>query len=152
MSGALRQCARFGRFNLVGVLGAALQVLLFDLLMKRLHMPEVAAMPIAVEIVLLHNFFWHERFTWPDRTHLGLRQRTIRLWRFHAGNGLVSLAGNTLLTYCLVEQLKAPAATSAIAAIAFCAPVNFLITDRWVYGEPKLARPVTDVRNHGVEI
>jgi putative flippase GtrA len=135
MSGSGRQFARFGRFNSVGVLGAALQMLLFDLLMKGLHVPEVAATPIAVEIVVIHNFFWHERFTWRDRGPMGLRQRAIRLWRFHAGNGLISLAGNTVLTHCLVEQFKAPVLPSALASIAVCAPVNFLVADRWVYDQ-----------------
>jgi dolichol-phosphate mannosyltransferase len=130
-----RQCARFGRFNLVGALGAGLQILLFDLLMKWFQMREAAAAPIAVEIVVLHNFLWHERFTWRERSSCGLRQRAIRLWRFHAGNGLISVVGNTALTYCLVEQLQSPALLSAVAAIAICAPVNFLIADRWVYGQ-----------------
>ena len=138
MSGGGRPCARFGRFNMVGALGAALQILLFDLLMKCLRMPEVVATPIAVEIAVLHNFFWHERFTWRDRRSIGLRQRAVRLWRFHVTNGLISLVGNTALTYWLVEQLKSPALPSAVAAIAFCAPLNFLLADRWVYGQPRL--------------
>jgi putative flippase GtrA len=128
-----RQCARFGRFNLVGALGAALQVLLFYLLMKYWPMPEAAAAAIAVEIVVLHNFYWHERFTWRDQGPSGLRRRTIRLWRFHAANGLISVVGNTALTYCLVQLLKSPALLAAVAAMAICAPVNFWIADRWVY-------------------
>jgi putative flippase GtrA len=86
-----------------------------------------------VEVVLWHNFFWHERFTWRDRGFTGFRQRAIRLYRFHATNGLVSLAGNTLLIYGLVQLLKAPALPSTLAAIATCAPVNFFLADRWVY-------------------
>lgn len=128
-----RQCARFGRFNLVGALGAALQVLLFYLLMKYWPMPEAAAAAIAVEIVVLHNFYWHERFTWRDQGPGGLRRRTIRLWRFHAANGLISVVGNTALTYCLVQLLKSPALLAGVAAMAICAPVNFWIADRWVY-------------------
>ncbi|SPE37627.1 GtrA family protein [Candidatus Sulfopaludibacter sp. SbA6] len=137
MTGAGRQCVRFGRFSLTGVLGAALQVMLFALLMKCFHLPGVAATPIAVEMVLLNNYFWHERFTWRDRGCVGLRHRAIRLWRFHAANGLVSLAGNTVLTYCMVQKLKAPALPSAVAAIAVCAPINFLVADRWVFGATK---------------
>ena len=137
MSGAWRQCARFGRFNLVGLLGAALQVLLFDLLLNCFHLAEVAATLIAVEITLLHNFFWHERFTWRDRGLIGPRPTAIRLLRFHASNGLISLTGNTMLTYCLVEKLKAPALPSALASIALCAPVNFLLADHWIYGKPR---------------
>ena len=37
--------ARLGRFNLVGLLGAALQLLLLCLLTRYLHMPAVAATP-----------------------------------------------------------------------------------------------------------
>jgi putative flippase GtrA len=89
--------ARLGRFNLVGLLGAVLQLLLLYLLTRYLHMPAVAATPVAVEIVVLHNFAWHERFTWRDRHLKSVRQRTVRLWRFHVGNGLTSLLGNTVL-------------------------------------------------------
>jgi putative flippase GtrA len=123
---------RFGRFSLVGVLGAALQVLVFHFLAAVL--PAAAASPIAVELALLHNFLWHERFTWGDRRPARLRQRASRLWRFHAANGLVSLVGNTALTWLLVDQLRAPALPSAVAAIVICAPVNFFLADGWVYG------------------
>jgi len=127
-------CARFGKFSLVGVLGAALQVALFDFLVHGVRLPGAAAAAIAVESALLHNFIWHERFTWRERrTAMGFRERSARLWRFHAANGMVSLAGNTLLAYCLVQQLKAPAIPSAVAAILVCAPLNFLLADRWVY-------------------
>jgi putative flippase GtrA len=128
-----RQCARFGKFGLTGVIGAAVQMILFDFLMKRFHLPGVAAAPIAVELVVLNNFCWHACFTWRDRGAVGPREIAARLWRFHAGNGLLSLAGNTVLMYCLVQELKAPAMPSAVAAIAVCAPLNFLVADRWVF-------------------
>jgi hypothetical protein len=56
-----------------------------------------------------------------------------RLWRFHAGNGLTSLAGNTVLTYCLVDRLRVPVLPSAMGAIVICSLINFFIADRWVY-------------------
>src|SRR5471032_2702619 len=100
---------------------------------EKLHLRGVATMPIAVEMVLLNNFFWHERFTWRDRAAAGLRQRAVRLCRFQAANGMVSLAGNTVLAYWLMQHLQAPPWPSAVAAIAICAPINFLVADRWVY-------------------
>lgn len=141
MSGGQR-FARFGRFNLIGALGAGLQIVVFDLLMNCFRIPEVAAAAIAVETVLLHNFFWHERFTWRERRLHGLRQRSIRLWRFHCSNGLISLVGNTAVTYGLVEGLKSPALPATVAAIAVCAPVNFLMADRWVYGRKGTASEI----------
>ena len=133
MTSAGRLLARLGKFNLVGMLGAALQLLLLYLLTKCFHMSAVAATPVAVEIVVLHNWAWHERFTWLDRQRKGIRQRIARLWRFHAGNGLTSLAGNTVLAYCLVERLRVSVLPSAMRAIVICSLINFFIADRWVY-------------------
>lgn len=134
MSPAGAQCARFGVFSAVGALGALLQILLFTLLTGPLSLSPVAAMPVAVELVVLHNFLWHARLTWRDREATCLRTRALRLWRFHAGNGFVSLAGNTILAHCLMQILDFPALWSATIAIAICAPLNFWIADRWVYG------------------
>ncbi len=135
-----RLCTRFGRFNLVGLMGAALQLVLLDLLMERVGLSSVAAAPISVEAVILHNFLWDERFTWRDPAPVGLRRRAIRLWRFHASNGLISLVGNTLLAYCLSHQFKVPPLASAATAIALCGPINFLVADCWVYHEPSGGR------------
>lgn len=130
-----RQCARFGKFNLVGLLGAALQLLVFDLLLTEWHLPGAPAAALSVELTVVHNFLWHERFTWRDRELAGLRQRSMRLLRFHLSNGLAPLTANTLLIYGLVGELGAPPVPSAMAAIALCAPVNFWLADRWVYRE-----------------
>ena len=124
---------QFGRFNLVGLLGAVVQLLVYYLVMRGLDLPAAAASAIAVEIALLHNFFWHERFTWRGRGPAALAYRALRLWRFHVGNGLVSLSANALVAYVLVEWLGVPSLPSEVAAIAFCAPANFFLADRWVY-------------------
>jgi len=136
MPGARLLVARFTKFGLVGILGAVLQALLFALLSSSVHLPGAWAALVAVEIVVLHNFLWHERFTWRDRKTSGFRQKIIRLARFHAMNGAVSLAGNIFLAWLLIERLKAPALPSELAAIALCAPANFLAADAWVYRPP----------------
>ena len=122
---------RFGKFNLVGWMGAIWQLILLYLLVPRI--PSIAATPLAVEIVVLHNFLWHERFTWRGCSPGGRRQIVIRLWRFQAANGLVSRVGNTALMYGLVERMHAPVIPSALAAMILCSAVNFLLADRWVY-------------------
>jgi putative flippase GtrA len=119
--------SRFCRFGLVGLMGAAVQVAVFHALIRWVGVAAVLAAPVAVELAVLHNFFWHDRFTWRDRKAPG------RLWRFHVANGLVSIAGNTVLAWWLVQQLHVPAAPAAVIAIAVCAPVNFWVADRWVY-------------------
>lgn len=133
MKRAWSRVSRFGKFSLVGLLGAVLQLMLLSLLTKLFRVPVLAATPLAVELVLLHNFVWHERFTWSDRRFKSIRQRITRLWRFQAGNGLASVLGNTLIIYCLVERCKAPVLPSAMGAIALCSLMNFFLADRWVY-------------------
>ena len=132
---------RFGRFSMVGLLGAALQLALIELLTKSLGFRIIVATPIAVEVTILHNFFWHERFTWRDRKTAGLRQVSMRLWRFHLANGAVSLCGNILLMHCFVERLKMSVVPSTLGAILLCALVNFQLAGRWVYTTVMATRP-----------
>ncbi|MBV8845809.1 MAG: GtrA family protein [Bryobacterales bacterium] len=128
-----RQGSRFVRFSLVGLIGAAVQLLLESFLTNQLGLASVAATPLAVEIVILHNFAWHERFTWSDHCMKCQGQIAGRLLRFHAGNGLISLAGNTMLMYWLVQRLRVPEVPAAAAGIVLCSAANFVLADRWVY-------------------
>jgi putative flippase GtrA len=124
---------RFSRFGLVGLMGAGLQLTIIFLLTTYVPLGRIVATLIAVEIAILHNFIWHEGFTWSDRGPRIPRQVTGRLWRFHAGNGVVSLVGNTLLVHYLVDRLNAPLVPTAIGAIILCSLANFVLADRWVY-------------------
>lgn len=128
----MNRWARFGKFSVVGLLGAVVQVLTFDLLIKACHLPAPAAAAMAVEVAVLQNFWWHERFTWRERNRTG-SQRAGRLWRFHLSNGLVPLGANALLTGFLMQTINVPPVSAAVSAIALCAPVNFLFADRWVF-------------------
>ncbi len=126
---------RFGRFSLVGLMGAGLQVLLILLFTKQLDISAALATSMAVEITIVHNFMWHEHFTWTGRGHRGTREVAVRLWRFHVGNGLISLAGNTVLMYWLVERLQVPVVPATLGAIGTLALVNFFIAERWVFAD-----------------
>lgn len=126
-----RLAARFGKFNFVGLLGAIVQLAAMSLLSKFFHMPVAIATPFAVEIAVIHNLMWHDRFTWRERR--SGRGALDRACRFHASNGLVSIAGNTILMYWLVERMRAPALPSAVLAVVACSALNFLLADRWVW-------------------
>ncbi len=66
-SALLRWC----RFNLVGGMGIVVQITVLFLLKSVLHFNYLSATAIAVEAAVVHNFVWHERFTWADRTRCG---------------------------------------------------------------------------------
>jgi len=66
--------ARWCKFNFVGGIGIAVQFAALILLRSVLHLNYLVATAIAVEAALVHNFVWHEQFTWADR--LQTRSRT----------------------------------------------------------------------------
>jgi putative flippase GtrA len=97
---------RFFVFNIVGLGGFVLQLgALAALSSAGWAIP--AATLVAVELAVLHNFFWHQRWTWRDRPSPSTRETFTRLARFHAANGVVSLVGNVVITVALVHVFAA---------------------------------------------
>ncbi len=62
---------RWLKFNLVGGMGIAVQLLMLVVLKTGLHLNYLIATALAVETAVVHNFLWHERFTWADRAGAG---------------------------------------------------------------------------------
>jgi putative flippase GtrA len=123
--------SRFWRFNGVGAIGFAVQLGALAVLL-RLGLHYLAATALAVEVTLLHNFAWHERWTWKDRPAGGF-VRLERLWRFQALNGAVSLAGNLILMGVLAGTLGVPPLVANLVAVLVCALLNFAASDRVVF-------------------
>ena len=88
---------------------------------------------LAVETAVLHNFCWHQRFTWADRTGRGTLGSLLR---FHLSNGLISLIGNLLLMKRLVGFLHWPIIAANAITIVLCWAANYLASDRWVFRGP----------------
>ena len=141
---------RFSKFFFVGCLGTVVQLTVLTLLTHLFHVPLVAATAASVEAAILQNFLWHERYTWPDRK---TAKAGARLIRFHAANGLVSLAGNAIVTPVLVTRLHAPALLSALAAIGVCGLANYGLANRWVYRNDSLEkhRHSSRLRSNGTQ-
>jgi putative flippase GtrA len=124
---------RWLKFNFVGAIGIAVQLVILQLLIA-LDFQYLLATVLAVEVAVLHNFVWHERFTWSDRVGTGYRNSAIRLVRFNLTNGAISIVGNLLLMRLLVGIAHLPAMLANILSIAACSLANFLISDCWVFG------------------
>ncbi len=129
------QWQRWLAFNLVGLLGIAVQLGILAALTLGLGWNYLVSTFLAVEITILHNFFWHERWTWVDKTNSSVAGRLRRLLRFHAANGAVSLLGNLVLMWLFVGILQVQPVIANIASITICSVVNFLASDRWVFRE-----------------
>jgi len=129
---------RVSRFSFVGAIGIGVQLGVLAVLVE-LNLNYLLATSLAVESAVLHNFFWHQRFTWVDRPG---GKMLARLLRFHVSNGLISLIGNLLLMRLLVGGYRVPVMLANMLAISTCFVANFLASDRWVFRHsPWLAEP-----------
>jgi GtrA-like protein len=80
----------------VGALGIGVQLGTFCFLTHGLGADYWLATALAVETAVLHNFVWHERFTWADRAGRGGEQALARMLRFNLTTGVISRGGNLL--------------------------------------------------------
>lgn len=125
--------ARWLRFNLVGIAGAGVQLGALALLNRFAPVRYLSNSALALEITLLHNFFWHTRYTWRDRRDEA--QLSTQMLRFHLSNGAVSLAGNLMLMRLLVHNARLPVIAANAIAIVTCSLINFSLGDRWSFAK-----------------
>ncbi len=129
----MKLAVRFGKFSLVGIAGTALQIGLLALLEHWSPMHYLWASAVALEAALLHNFAWHSRYTWRDRSDHRLRIK--RLLRFHLTTGAVSMAGNLILTRLFVAKAHMPILVANYLAILCCSMANFCAANHWAFAE-----------------
>ena len=124
---------RWLKFNSVGALGIAVQLGALWILKSRLGLHYLEATAVAVELAVLHNFVWHERFTWKDRAGGSWKAVAGRLLRFQAGNGLISLFGNLGLMRLFVGALGMKYMLANAITIAVCSFLNFATGEWFVF-------------------
>ncbi len=124
---------RWLKFNAVGAAGIVVQLALLALLAKGLKVSYLLATALAVEAAVIHNFFWHQRFTWADRASSGTRESLGRLLRFNLTNGGLSILGNLVLMRLLVGRFHIPLMVANLIAIAVCSVANFLASHWFVW-------------------
>jgi dolichol-phosphate mannosyltransferase len=130
---------RWIKFNLVGVVGFALQSgALFILTHTAPRFSYLAATAIAVELAVLNNFVWHQRWTWHDRPTTTKKETMQRLAKFNITTGLVSLAGNLVLMDLLVGHFGLPVLGANLASVAVCSLLSFLLADRIAFDVNKV--------------
>ena len=127
---------RWLKLNAVGGLGIVVQLTTLALLISGAKINYLLATALAVEAAVLHNFIWHERYTWADRRSVTSVQVAARLLRFNLSNGLISIAGNLLLMRLFAGQFHLPYLVANVLTIACCALLNFAAADRLVFSKP----------------
>jgi putative flippase GtrA len=128
-----RTFLRWMKFNAVGGIGIVVQLAALGFFRSCLKLDYLLATGLAVEIAVIHNFLWHARFTWADRPARRPVQSLVRLAKFNASNGAVSILGNLVLMRVLVGELRLDYVASNLIAIVLRSLVNFLLGDRFVF-------------------
>ncbi len=136
-------------------MGIIVQFVALFLLKTSLHFNYLAATAIAVEAAVVHNFVWHERFTWADRTRVDRiqidrtktdrmtserirsrwRRSLTRLLRFNLTTGAVSIVGNLALMKVMVGFGHMNYLLANAVAIVLCSLANFLVSEAWVFAQ-----------------
>jgi putative flippase GtrA len=128
---------RAARFYAVGGIGILVQLAALWLLRDRAHLGLTLATTLAVELAVLNNFAWHERWTWRDRPATW-PERLKRLLRFHLTNGTISIAGNLAITKTLHQGLGWHYLLANATAIAFCSLANYWASEYLVFRQTPL--------------
>ena len=124
---------RWLKFNVVGAVGIVVQMGAFALLFSAFHLNYMLATALAVETAVLHNFAWHERYTWKHLPRGAARDVALRLVRFHAGNRAISILGNLALMRLFVGSLHIHHYLASGLAIALCSLLNFAASEWFVF-------------------
>jgi len=127
---ASRTGIRWLKFNAVGAGGIVVQLVALTLLKSGFRLDYLVATALAVEAAVIHNYFWHERFTWADRTS---GSSWARFAKFNLTTGLFSILGNVLVMKVLVGGVHLNYFVANVPTIAACSILNFVVSDRFVF-------------------
>ena len=125
---------RLFRYYLVGAMGLSVKFSVLTALVEFAGAGYLASTAVAVEAAIIHNFIWHLRWTWRDRSAgLSRREALMRLLRFHLGVGAVAMLANLLVTRFLVQEFGIHYAAANLAATVFAGMANFMISNFVVF-------------------
>jgi putative flippase GtrA len=123
---------RWLKFNAVGAGGIVVQLVVLTVVTSVLKIDYLIGTAVAVEAAIIHNYLWHERFTWLDRA---TESSWMRFLKFNLSTGLFSIVGNLLLMKALVEGAHLNYLVANLITIATCSIVNFVVSDLFVFEE-----------------
>lgn len=139
---------RWWKFNFVGAIGIGVQFAALFVLKSVLGFDYLFATAFAVEAAVVHNFVWHEQFTWVDRIksdrikseriqsqalQTSWRRSLPRFLRFNLTTGAVSIVGNLALMKVMVGEGHVNYLLANAIAIALCSVANFLVSNEWIF-------------------
>jgi putative flippase GtrA len=129
---------RWLKFNLVGGIGIVMQLAILIVLKTGLGLDYLVATVLAVEGAVVHNFLWHQQFTWKERPPGDRRADSwARLMKFNLTTGALSIAENLLFMKALAGLGHMNFLLANAITIAACSVLNFLVSENFVFAEAR---------------
>jgi Predicted membrane protein len=121
------------RYNAIGLMGLGLQLILLFLLTRFVHLNYFVATLFAVQCALIHNFLWHQRYTWKENVVRSKKESVMRFVRFNSSSGTLAIISNLGFTALLVQIVHLPLVVCNLMAIGICNVANFLFANNFVF-------------------
>jgi putative flippase GtrA len=86
-----------------------------------------------VEVTIMHNFAWHERFTWRERSSRAATQILRRFAELNLSTGMISIVVNLALMKLLVGAARLDVLLANLISVLACSLLNFLVGDRVIF-------------------
>jgi putative flippase GtrA len=128
--------------------GFLIQTATVALLARGTRVPPELATALGVELAVVHNFWWHDWWTWADRSR-GAEPRCARFVTYQLATGITSLTGNLLVVAIAVRALAFGPTVANVIAVAIMSVANYLVADRWVFARHAVATAAAMATLHG---
>jgi putative flippase GtrA len=124
------------RFAAVGLLGVALQLAVFALLIGPVGVNHLIAAAVSTALALCSNFVLNRIWTF-DAAHLHLG---VQAFKFATVSG-VAIGVNVLVLLIAVDVLGAPKGVGEVLAVCFQAPVSYVGNRLWTFASEPNGHP-----------
>ncbi len=120
--------ARMARFGIVGTLGLGVNSAVLFLAHGVAGLPLLVASALAVEVAILHNFLWNDRWTFGAS---GFSLRRLGKFNLTSLGGLLIASG---VLYLLVTFVGVHYLLANLAGVALATAWNFASSLLWTWG------------------
>jgi putative flippase GtrA len=129
----IKTLRKWARYNAIGTMGVVVQLLILLALRHLFHLNYLVATLIAVQCALIHNFVWHQRWTWRANPTSGKKASLLRFLRFNSSTGTISMIGNLGFTTVLAQAIHLPYVFCNLLAVGACNIASFAFANNFVF-------------------
>ena len=126
------------KFNAVGAMGILVQLIILTIMTHLARINYLVSTMLGVEAAVIHNFVWHERWTWAHRAQGGTKEMLQRLMKFNFTTGAFSILGNLFFMRIFVGSLRMAVLPANLLTIGACNFLNFAVSELFVFRSQRL--------------